>query len=188
VSDNLLTKYPFPNRERYGDAAGTSPALASSPLPGAGEDLSRNQKIALLKMRRSDWSKAVVSRLKIDGDVRISGADYVACRELGLAVQKGSFHVLTLRGRWQADQAAMAIAREIGIHAITYDLGRFGAAACAKCTCGWRTFRTRAIDSFVTLLCNDARHHLEHVSVASASENKSVGSPAQQRDPCGVPG
>jgi len=138
-------------------------SMPAAPLPKAGEIiLTPGQKIALLKMRRSDWSKAVLAQLEAFGKADCAGGDYRALAQLGLAVCKGSFHVLTPAGRWRADRVAVELARDAELHIVTYDLfPRSRGAASAKCTCGWSSFRTRAIASYVVLLGADAHRHLE---------------------------
>lgn len=139
------------------------------PLPKAGEVvLTPGQKIALLKMRGSDWSEAILSKLERFGQAECTGADYRALASLRLAVCKGSFHVLTPAGRWRADRVARDIARESGIHAITIEFfPRSRGAASARCSCGWSTYRSRAIKSYASMLSADAQHHLRHVGEAS---------------------
>lgn len=169
----MLLEHPFPTRERYGDAAaasGPSSALASTsdcPLARAGElVLTAGQEIALLRMRRSDWAAAVVEHLISLGRADCAIEDYRALAAAGLAVNKGSFHVLTSRGRWRADQVAIELARAEGMHVITYDFGRTGRAAKAAsacCTCGWQTFKSRAIPSYLIQTVRAGRRHLEHV-------------------------
>lgn len=145
--------------------AEASVSSPDAPLPRAGKIvLTPSQKVALLKMRRSDWSKAVVAHLVAFGMGECDGGDYRAFAAIGLAEHRGSFHVLTPQGRWRADQVAIEIARDTGMHVVTYSLTpRHGSAASAKCTCGWGAFRTRAIASYATTLAADVRKHLEHV-------------------------
>ena len=173
-----MIEHPFPTRQRYEDgpaAPGTSPAPAP-PLPpspkGAGEPLlTAGQQVALLKMRGSDWSKAVVQHLKAFGRADCDGADYRALAAAGFAVNKGSFHVLTSQGRWLADRVACDIARSEGLHVVTYDLfPRSRGAASAKCTCGWCTYVSRTFASYVVQLGSFGRHHLEHVGAFVAGE------------------
>ena len=146
-------------------AADASPVLdATKPAERTGEVLlTPGQKIALLKMRGSDWSKAVLSHVVAFGQGDTVGADYYALARLGLAVHKGSYHVLTPTGRRRADQVAVELARAEGMHVITYDLAnRYGRAASARCTCGWGTYRTRAVPSYALLIGQDVQRHLEH--------------------------
>jgi hypothetical protein len=173
-TSQLSTANPFPTRERYGDAiaAETSPvlkstttSLAHTPDERTGEAFTPGQKAALLKMRRSDWSKAVLAHLTAFGQADCVGADYRALAEQKLAINKGSFHVLTDHGRWEADRVASLIARELDMRVIAYSLyPRRGSAAKAVCTCGWSAFRTRAIRSYSGLLHQDANYHLWHVA------------------------
>lgn len=157
-------------RKRYGVAAEGSPAL-ESPSPHtparAGEILlTPGQKIALLTMRKSEWSQAVLAHLTAFGQADVAGGDYRACAKLGLAVHKGSYHVLTPQGRWRADRVAVEIARAHGLHCVTLDLNpRYGAAASAQCTCGWSTYRTTKILSYGAMLARDAHWHLQQVGV-----------------------
>jgi hypothetical protein len=137
MNDFLAARSVDALRVRYGDGADvTAPAARSEPLPRAGEILfTPGQKVALLTMRRSDWSNAVLAHLKAFGRDGVSGGDYRALAGLGLAVNKGSFHVLTPTGRWRADLVAMELARASGLHAVRTDLyPRYGVAAFAKCT------------------------------------------------------
>ena len=174
MSDFLAHRSVSALRARYGDAADeASPALSPGPetsdlAPGttrAGEALlTPGQKIALLKMRGSDWSKAILKHLTAFGQDEISGRDYVALANLGLAINKGTFHVLSPPGRWRADRVACELARGLDMHVMTLALApKFGSAASAKCTCGWSTFRTRAVPSYATLIAGDAHHHLQNM-------------------------
>lgn len=155
-------------RSYYGnEAPEASPALGSAAAalkPRAGEIvLTPGQKVALLRMRRSDWSKAVLAKLQACGVADCSLSDYQACARLGLAIHKGSFHVLTGQGRFRADRIAMDFAREIGMHWLRFDLGGNGVAAKVQCTCGWSRHRTRVFDSYITLVHSDGVAHLQKV-------------------------
>jgi hypothetical protein len=159
-------------RVPHGDAADRSPAPSSSPQPpahGAGEPvLSQGQKIALLKMRRSEWSKAILSKLKEIGACDVTGEDFRSLVPLHLAVNKGSFHVLTSSGRWRADQVAREIARANDLHVIAYDFGSYGRAAFWHCTCGERSYHSRATPgNYVGKLVRGGRLHLEHVGAVA---------------------
>ena len=68
---------------------------------------------------------------------------------------------------------AMQIARELGIHAITYHFGgRDGIGTSAQCTCGWRTPHMSKFASDTMGRMGRAAHaHLEHVK-ADAAEAK----------------
>jgi hypothetical protein len=133
------------------------------PLPQAGVVvLTPAQKVALLKMRRSDWSKAVVAHLEAFGKAEVTGGDYRALAQLGLAVNKGSFHVLTPAGRRRDDQVAMELARDNGLHAVTYDYRPRGqGAAFVRCTCGWCVFKSRTQRSYALALHQAANAHLQ---------------------------
>lgn len=149
-----------------------SPAPASSPAlgftgPKAGEIvLTQGQKLALLVMRQSDLSKKVLAGVIEQTKQGPSGRDFYSCANLGLAINKGRFHVLTPAGRWRADRVAEEIAREFKLHIISYfhgDRGN-GLAAQAKCTCGWRGMRrTLSIKSHALLISMDATTHLANV-------------------------
>jgi len=177
----LLTQYPFPTRVRYGDAdQGTPPALAlpdpqASMVPdgsvrAGGHVFTEGQAVAMLKMRGSDWTKAVLKHLRAFGRENCALEDYHALAKMGFAVNKGSRHVLTPSGRRRADMVAMDIARAEGMHAITYDLGNLHRAPASKCTCGWIAYRTRACPNWMIQLGRDAQHHLETVGEFVASE------------------
>lgn len=164
----LARRFPFP---QSGPSAGdASPAPSPRASIGAGEvTLTLSMKAALLTMRKSDWSEAVLKDLVAFGQADCSGADYRALAGLGLAINKGSLHVLTERGRTVADDVAIVIARDRGMHAITYDFGGAGRAAQCKCVCGHRTFHSRAKPDWIIALRRSARDHLKH-----------VGTPAQE--------
>ncbi len=155
-------------RARYGDAADRSPAPSSSSqpqAPGAGEPaLSHGQRVALLMMRRNDWSRAVLTKLREAGLLAVTGDDFRSLVPLNLAVAKGhSYHVPTSNGRWRADKIAMEIARDVGLHVVTYDYGGQGRGAFWKCACGERSpYLSRQIGSYRTRLHAGARMHLEH--------------------------
>jgi hypothetical protein len=155
---------PFPDppiRPRYGDAAEASPA---SPRSGAGEvTLSEPQQLALLTMRRSELSEAVRAELRQRGTPGPWGRNFYELARLNLAEHNGSFHILTQRGRYLADRLALETARRLGIHVITYNLGGRGSAARAYCTCGWSTFRSRAVGNYLGMLQRDAEYHRRHV-------------------------
>lgn len=119
-------------------------------------------------MRGSELSKAVLAGVIEQTHAGPSGRDFYSCAQLGLAINKGRFHVLTPQGRWKADRVACEVARAFGLHIITYDLGGSGRAACAKCTCGWRHFRTRVFQSYLVLLAQDVRLHLRNVETGKA--------------------
>lgn len=136
-------------------------------LPAAGGALyshfSDGQKVALLKMRRSDWSDAVLDHLRAFGRDDCSGEDYRALARVRLAIKNPrGFHELTISGKAVANVIAVQLARQEGLHAVTVDLHRSGAPG-ARCTCGWATYRTRAIPSFLTMLYRDAAYHLQCV-------------------------
>jgi hypothetical protein len=164
MSDFLVIRSVSALQARYGVTDSTlSPAAPREPAPRAGEILlTPSQKVALLTMRRSDWSEAVLAHLKAFGRDAVSGGDYRALARLSLAVNKGSFHVLTPPGRWRADLVAMELARENDLHVIAMEPNPRYGAAYAKCTCGWRVFRSRVNASYAALLARDARSHLEH--------------------------
>jgi hypothetical protein len=149
------------------DAAGRSPAPSPPALlaPGAGEPLlTDGQKIALLKMRRSDWSKAILTKLKEIDQCAVTGADFRSLVPLHLAISKGSFHVLTSSGRWRADQTAREIARANSLHVIAYDFGSYSRAAFWHCTCGERSYHSRNTPgNYAGKLVKGGRLHLEHV-------------------------
>ena len=166
---DLARSFPFPTRQRRGDAADeASPALDSF-LPRAGEVLlTPGQKIALLKMRRSDWTKAICTKLKELRRGDCGAGDYYALARIGLAIHKGSRHVLTEQGRWRADEVAREIAKAAGLHVITYDFGGPGRPAQAMCLCGFRAFNSRhSATNFVQAIGRAGRAHLEHVGAAS---------------------
>lgn len=140
------------------------PAFAPSTYVPPGEPiLEPAQKIALLRIRRSAWSEAILDRLPRFRRYHLTRETFVSLERLGLAIPKGNFHVLTAAGRWRADKIAMEWARSNGIHAITYDDGGPGRAGKATCTCGWSAFRSRHVGNSSGLLSRDAHHHLTHV-------------------------
>jgi hypothetical protein len=156
-------RFDSPLGEHLADRS-LAPTSAHVPAPGASEfNLTHGQKIALLKMRRSDWSKAVLAKLAELGNTDVAGADFRSLVPLHLAVCKGSFHVLSEHGRWRADRVAEAFAREIGMHVISYDRGGFDRAAFWRCTCGESAYRTRHVGNYMGLLVKGGRLHLEHV-------------------------
>jgi hypothetical protein len=159
-------------RVPHGDAADRSPAPTSPALltPGAGEPvLTHGQRVALLMMRRSDWSKAILSKLKEAGLLVVSGDDFRSLVPLNLATAKGhSYHVPTSNGRWAADKIAMEIARDIGMHVVTYDFGGEGRGGFWKCTCGQRSpYLSRQVRSYRTRLFAGAKMHLAHVGAVA---------------------
>jgi hypothetical protein len=150
-------------------------------------------------MRKSELSKAVLKELAQAGSLGPQGNHFYEVARLGLAIRSpksGSFHVLSPRGRFEADRIGREIAGGLGLHVVDYDLGHRGRAASARCACGWSTFRTTAIPSYLLMLTRDAQHHMRHVArvtssgsiassfVACAPETLPPGeTPAQQRGP-----
>lgn len=126
--------------------------------------LTDKQKLALLVMRGSDLSKRVLAGVIEQTRDGPHGRDFYTCARLGMAINKGRFHVLTPKGRWYADRIAHEVARQFGLHIISYDHGSVhdGRGAFAKCSCGWRgLWRSRAIASWPILIGHDAHLHLE---------------------------
>jgi hypothetical protein len=160
---------PSPSAIRHvGDEGGCSPAPSSPAIiaPGAGEPLlTDGQKIALLKMRRSDWAKAIVSKLKQIGSCAVAGDDFLSLVPLKLAISKGSFHVLTPSGRWRADQVAIQVARALGLHVITYDWTGPGRPCFVRCTCGFSVHRQQRHKH---LLSRAGANHLAFVASRQA--------------------
>jgi hypothetical protein len=164
IADAPIRYLPFPTRERYEETA---------PRPAPEPEFTDGQKVALLDMRRSDWSKAVLAHLRAFGKADCCGDDYRAMAARGLAVNRGSFHTLTQHGRWRADLVAIEIARAEGMHVVTYHLGRSGPAAkaaSARCLCGWSSYATRNVASYMTTLQRHGRGHLEFFGQYVASE------------------
>lgn len=133
----------------------------SAPEGRAGEiALTPGQKLALLVMRGSDLSKQVLAGVLEKTKAGPSGRDFYTCAMLGLAINKGRYHVLSPPGRWRADQVVREVARQYGLHIVAYGLGGPGRAAFARCSCGFSSFRSRAIPSYLTLIRQDATRHL----------------------------
>jgi len=177
----LLQQHPFPTRVRYGDAdQGTPPALdpldlrasmvPEGTLRAGGHVFTEGQAVAMLKMRGSDWTKAVLKHLRAFGRENCTLEDYRALAQMGFAVNKGSRHVLTPSGGWKANIVAMHIARAEGMHALTYDLGNTHKAACVKCTCGEVFYKSRHLPNWMIALSRAGRAHLESVGEFVASE------------------
>ena len=143
--------------------------LAVTTQSSADSPLSEGQQLALLVMRRSDLSKAVLGKLVQARTPGPAGRHFYEVARLGLATHHGSFHRLTPRGFYEADRVAREMARTLELHVVTYDLGGPGRAARASCSCGWSAFRTRAIPSYLVTLHRDAGHHLRHQDVINAS-------------------
>jgi hypothetical protein len=63
----------------------------------------------------------------------------------------------------------MTIARAEGMHVVTYDFGRSDKhalgpqMATARCTCGWRTQKSRMQSSYATVLSRAGIGHLRFV-------------------------
>lgn len=143
------------------------------------DPLSTPQQLALLAMRRSDLS-AVLAKLAQAGTARAPGRCFYELAQLGLAVRspRGTFHILSPRGRYEADRVGREIARQFGLHVISYDLGGPGRAACARCPCGWAAFRTRAIGSYLISLTRDAAFHMARVAGEAAQPSVPISSVA----------
>ncbi len=136
-------------------------ATAPLPCPSPNSPLSEAVQLALLAMRRSDTSKAVLANLSQAGSPGPQGRDFYAAARLGLAIKNGAFHSLTPRGWFEADRIGREIAQHLGMHVVSYDLGGPGRVARASCPCGWSAFRTRAIPSYLIMLTRDGQHHLQ---------------------------
>jgi len=143
-------------------------SAASLPSISSQSSLSEGQQLALLVMRRSDLSKAVLGKLVQARSPGPEGRHFYEVARVGLATHRGTFHLLTPRGRYEADRIGREMARELGLHVISYDLGGPGRAARASCACGWSAFRTRAIPSYLVMLNRDAGHHLRHQGIAAS--------------------
>lgn len=167
MSESLLAKYPFPIAAPRvsGDADGASPVSAFQPRTGE-VLLTPGQKQALLVMRKSETSRAVLEQLRALGQLATGGADYYALAGLGLAINKGAFHVLSPNGRWRADNIAIAYARELKLHLLTFNHGGPGRAAYVRCTCGFVAYRSRHIPSYAIGLGRDGAYHLAHVGAS----------------------
>jgi len=133
-------------------------------IPRVGEvPLTPGHKQALLKLRGTEVCKAVLTSLRENGQLAATGRDYYALARLGLAIHKGSYHVIARHARWKADQIARTLARELKLHVLTYDLGGPGRAAFTRCCCGWVAYRSRSISNYAVLMGRDASQHLEHI-------------------------
>ncbi len=163
MSDTTIRLLPFPTRKPYDGAL-----IAPERKPAA--EFSRGEKVALLRLRRSAWSEAVLDHLRAFGGDDCSGADYRALATRELAICKGSFHVLTQCGRWTADRIAMDIARAENMHAVSYTPARRGAAASARCACGWSTYASAHIPGHMNTLYRHGRAHLQRIGQYMASE------------------
>lgn len=149
------------------DGPDASPAPTSPVAPsGAGEEvLTPGQQVALLKMRKSDWSKAVLKHIAALDQDRCDGADFRSCAEIGLAINKGSYHVLSNPGRWRADQLARAIAKANGMHVISTEIPKpsSGFAPQVRCTCGFQVRVSRYVPGWENQLSRAGHGHLRHV-------------------------
>jgi hypothetical protein len=164
MSDFLRWRSISALRAEYDGTADRSPAPTQSALqaPAAGElVLTQGQKIALLKMRKSDWAQAIMAKLKELGTCAVAGDDFRSLVPLRLAINKGSLHVLTSTGRWRADQVAMLIARALGVHVLTYDWTGPGRPCFVRCTCGFSIFRQQRHKH---LLSRSGANHLAFVA------------------------
>jgi len=146
----------------------------SSPSLSANSPLSEGQQLALLAMRRSELSELVRAELRQRGTPGPWGRNFYELARLNLAEQRGRFHVLTPKGRFAADRLALETARRLGMHVVTYNFGRPGSAARAYCTCGWSTFRSRAVGNYMGMLARDAHHHRLHVEKRDAAFERTV--------------
>lgn len=145
--------------------------MSASPVPTFPyqSPLTPSQELALLAMRRSELSKAVLAKLHQAGFARATRVDFGALVHMGLAIKVGTYHRLTPRGWYEADRIGRDKAKELRLHVIGYDLGGPGRAAKAFCPCGWSTFRSRSIRSYLTSLSADAQHHLNYTATIDAA-------------------
>jgi hypothetical protein len=147
---------------------------APSSLSTNSPPLSDGQQLALLAMRRSELSEAVLKKLHQAGTAKAQGRHFYELARLNLAEHNGRYHVLTPKGRFAADRLALETARQLGMHIVTYNFGRPGSAARAYCTCGWSTFRSRAVGNYAGMLARDAHHHRLHVEQQNAAFERTV--------------
>lgn len=156
--------------KQYGIPVGNRTYHEATPAPTGETRLTDGQRMALLQRRGSDWSKAVLEKLRERGMPDATRADFDSLVVLGMAIPAGSFHNLTSHGRWHADQVAMKIARDAGMHVITYEFGsRHGMGALSKCTCGWRTPpMSKFAKDTMGRMGRAAHQHLEHVKATAA--------------------
>ncbi len=150
------------------------PFNSHSPAPTLRPEtpLSEPQQLALLTMRRSELSEAVLKKLHQAGTAKAQGRHFYELARLNLAEHR--YHVLTPKGRFAADRLALETARQLGMHIVTYNFGRPGSAARAYCTCGWSTFRSRAVGNYAGMLARDAHHHRLHVEQQNAAFERTV--------------
>lgn len=145
-------------REYFGHAA---PALESSqPLTRAGElVLTPGQKQALLVLRDNEIARAIIAALKKRGEFVAHGRDFYALGRAGLAINKGSFHVLSPLGRWKADDVVRQYVRDLKLHILMH---HYGINPFVRCSCGYsRHVSARGTDVTLTLGRAAARHLLE---------------------------
>lgn len=133
------------------------------------EQLTDGQKIALLKIRKNEWSKAVLQHLEPFGKAECTGDDYRSLVPLHLAIDKGGYRVPTHHGRWVADQVAMTIARERGMHVITHVIPKkgMGLAPYIRCTCGFHLRLSTYKPGHDFRLSHAAREHLRFVGATA---------------------
>jgi hypothetical protein len=157
-------------RRHFGDNIETADAsltfdhgvtIHDQPPPRVGEVLlTPRQELALLRMRGSDWARVVADKLAETSVGEPTRSDYAACVTIGLAINKGTFSVLTPTGRFRADRLAMSRARFLNMHAVTYDLSNKYVGDQVKCTCGWSMRKTRYHGKSYALLSAAAMQHL----------------------------
>ena len=148
--------------------------MSPPPSLSTNSPLSEGQQLALLAMRRSELSQAVLKQLAQAASAGPQGRHFYEAARLGLAISRGAFHLLTPRGRFEADRIGREIALRHGMHVVSYDLGGPGRAASARCACGWSAFRTKAISSYLVTLTRDAQHHLRHAGAHPSIPGLSV--------------
>jgi hypothetical protein len=136
--------------------------------------LTEPQQLALLAMRRSELSEAVRAELRQRGTPGPWGRNFYELARMGYADHNGRYHVLTPKGRFTADRLALDTARKLGMHVVTYNFGRPGSVARAYCTCGWSTFRSRAVGNYMGMLSRDAHYHRLHVEKRDAAFERTV--------------
>jgi hypothetical protein len=130
----------------------------------ATDKLTGRQRLAMMSLYATPLAKAIVSKMRANGERWPSQMDFLALREAHLTFPAGFERSrLTEIGRNAARTLARELARKYEIHAITYEDQDRGTRA--WCPCGWQKFVHNAQPSGRTTLMRWAGMHIDCVPV-----------------------
>lgn len=120
---------------------GMLPKVMKPSAPPATWPVTKQLALLTIAQKLSETAADCMRHMREHG-IRFDQADLVALREEGLAFKRDvrdRFHQLTPTGKRLADECADIVARNLGLHHISYrrnDIRSNG----ARCTCGWSIY------------------------------------------------